>query len=64
MNLDAGYVSILPVDYLGLHGRKLFCVIFVTLILFSISLLNLTVKILIYLTFALIEYLVSCLGHV
>lgn len=42
MNLDAGYVSILPVHRVDLHGRKLYCVIFVTLALFFISLLNLT----------------------
>lgn len=49
--LDAGYVSIRPNDasstssiFVGLHGRKLICVIGTTLLLFLASLLNLTVS--------------------
>jgi hypothetical protein len=48
--LDAGYVSVTSIDIcqtsktLGLHGRKLFFVSFTILILFLISLINLTVS--------------------
>ncbi len=48
--LDAGYVSIKANDQwksskiIGLHGKKLFCVIVIVLILFFISCLNLTVS--------------------
>jgi len=48
--LDAGYVSIKANDryksskIIGLHGKKLFCVIFTVFILFSISCINLTVS--------------------
>ena len=48
--LDAGYVSIRRNDsssssiFVGLHGKKLICLITATLILFLASLLNLTVS--------------------
>ena len=48
--LDAGYVSITSVDIcqpsttLGLHGKKLICVISAIIILFSISFINLAVS--------------------
>jgi hypothetical protein len=48
--LDAGYVSIKANDryksskIIGLHGKKLFCVIFGVFILFFISFINLTVS--------------------
>jgi hypothetical protein len=48
--LDAGYVSIKGNDLsklsrtIGLHGRKLCCVVFTVLILFLVSCINLTVS--------------------
>ncbi len=48
--LDAGYVSIKAVDIcksskiIGLHGKKLLCIILTVFILFSISFVNLTVS--------------------
>jgi hypothetical protein len=48
--LDAGYVSIRANDrwksskIIGLHGKKLFCIIVTVLILFFISCINLTVS--------------------
>lgn len=48
--LDAGYVSIRTDDIytstnlLGLHGKKLICVITIVFTLFSISFINLTVS--------------------
>jgi len=48
--LDAGYVSIKADDrckssrIIGLHGRKLFCVILTVFLLFLISCINLTVS--------------------
>lgn len=70
--LDAGYVSIKTYNrcraltIIGLHGKRLCCVILTLLILFFISSINLTVRI--YLSF-LLEMnihlvLVSHLAHV
>ena len=48
--LDAGYVSIRPNDIckspkiIGLHGRKLVCVISIIVFLFLFSIINLTVS--------------------
>jgi hypothetical protein len=50
ITLDAGYVSIIPINIcqssktIGLHGKKLVCVICIILILFLISFINLTVS--------------------
>lgn len=48
--LDAGYVSFTSVDIcqpsktLGLHGKKLICIISTIIILFTISFINLAVS--------------------
>ncbi len=44
INLDAGYVIYQSPETIGLHGKKLICVICVILSLFLISLINLTVS--------------------
>ncbi len=50
--LDAGYVSIRPNDIcksskiIGLHGKKLFCIVLIIIFLFLFSLINLTVSLL------------------
>ncbi|CAF3743769.1 unnamed protein product [Rotaria sp. Silwood1] len=54
INLDAGYVSISSINIyepsttLGLHGRKLICVIFTIISLFLISFINLIFSIIDY----------------